>query len=709
MTRTPVVRLMVVALLLLSMVSRPAVAAPAEPRAPYPLLVNADARTGVSLDGRWQIIVDPLSSGDANPVAAGVEGAGFYQDRKAASPGDLVEYRFTDKVALNVPGDWNTQDSRLFFYQSTVWYRQTFARPATKGRQFLRFGAVNYAADVYVNGKYAATHEGGFTPFNVEVTDLLKDGENLLVLKVDNRLASDTLPTAKTDWFNYGGITRSVRLIATPAAFVRDYVLRLEDREKRIIAVEVQADGARAGETVRVAIPELRRSVAVRLAEDGRGTARFMAPVELWSPERPRLYDVTISYGTDLLRDRIGFRTIERQGTDIVLNGQPVFLKGIAMHEESIRHPGRSFGPEDARAMLGLVKQLGANFVRLAHYPHDEATIRMADELGLLVWSEIPVYWSVDWKSDRALAGAKAQLSENIVRDRNRASIIIWSVANETPMSEPRLAFLRQLVAVARGLDGSRLVSAALLGDPLGLFRKYSATLMARIALDPATPSVKQETARRWLAEKAGAADPARIRALADQTNIVIDDPLGDVLDVVAYNEYYGWYPAGFLARALPMDEATLRETELALMPELHIEPRQDKPFIVSEFGADAKAGFTGDDRTVFSEAFQARYYGVQMRMLANSSRLRGMAPWVLKDFRSFLRTHPDYQEYYNRKGLVDETGRRKLAFDVLRSVYAGANALPQMQDVLARRLRAESNKALPTRQPPLVGHSATP
>lgn len=650
-------------------------AQPAKPAAPAPLIVNPDARRSVSLDGRWQVIIDPLGSGDASPVAAGVEGAGFYQDRKRVSPLELIEYEFSDKVALNVPGDWNSQDQRLFFYQAPVWYRQTFRRPATPGRHFLHFGAVNYAADVYVNGKYVASHEGGFTPFNVEVTDRLKDGENLVVLKVDSALGAETVPTRKTDWFNFGGITRGVRLISTPNAFVRDYVMRLVDRDARRIAVSVEADGAKAGQTVRVELPQLRRGATVRLDARGRGEAAFTAPVALWSPEDPRLYDVTLAYGGETIRDRVGFRTVETRGPEILLNGRPVFLKGISMHEESVRHPGRSFGREDARAMLGLVKELGGNFVRLAHYPHDEATTRMADEMGLLVWSEIPVYWSIDWKSERALASARAQLTANITRDRNRASVVIWSVANETPMSEPRLAYLRQLVATVRGLDGSRLVSAALFGDPFGYFRKYAAMLMARIALDSATPADKRATAKAWLAKNAGGGDEPRLRVLAAQTEHVIDDPIGAELDVVAYNQYFGWYPSGFLARVLPMDEPTLRRAELALMPDLRIEPKLDKPFIISEFGADAKAGFQGDEDTVFSEAFQARYYRVQLRMLGNSRKLRGISPWVLRDFRTFLRTHPDYQQYYNRKGLVSETGERKQAFDVLRSFYRARDA----------------------------------
>lgn len=646
-------------------------AAPSAPRATDALLANPDGRSSVSLDGRWKVIVDPLSSGDASPVAAGVEGSGFYQDQKPESPLDLIEYRFSNSNQLTVPGDWNSQSERLFFYEGPVWYRTTFQRPAAACRTFLYFGAVNYAADIYVNGRYVASHRGGYTPFDVDVTDRLRNGENLLVVKADNSLGSDTIPTRKTDWLNYGGITRSVRLIKTPSAYIQDYVVRLIDWKTRTIEVAVTTKGGRAGDRMTFELPALHRRVAVTLGANGAGKARFSAPVALWSPDRPQLYDVRLSYGSDTIRDRIGFRTIAVRGNEILLNGQPIFLRGIAAHEESPLHPGRSSGAQDARATLGLAKSLGANFIRLSHYPHDEATTRMADEMGLLVWSEIPVYWSVDFKNPSSLSTARSQLTEMIARDHNRASVIVWSVANETPMGPDRLAFLKDLVATTRRLDPSRLVSAALFGDPFGFLKTYSAMLMAQVAVDPTTGTGMRQTVEKWFRDRAKVEPtPALLAKLTGPNLHIVDDPIGDDVDIVAYNEYFGWYYSGFLAKLLPVPEAVLRRAEFAAMKGLEIEPRQDKPFIISEFGADAKAGFLGDDETVFSERYQARLYAAQLAMISRSRKLRGISPWVLKDFRSALRTHPDYQQYYNRKGLFDEHGKPKLAAQVLRVFY---------------------------------------
>ena len=181
------------------------------------------------------------------------------------------------------------------------------------------------------------------------------------------------------------------------------------------------------------------------------------APLKLWSPENPKLYRVVVSGEGDSVSDEIGFRTIEVQGAKILLNGKPIFLRGISMHEEAPFREGRAFSQEDAATLLGWVKELGCNFVRLAHYPHNENEIRLADRMGLLVWSEIPVYWDIDWTNPATLANAEAQLRDMIARDHNRAAVILWSMSNETPVKPERLTFLRTTGA---GRAGTRFHAA---------------------------------------------------------------------------------------------------------------------------------------------------------------------------------------------------------------------------------------------------------
>ncbi|HKS09515.1 MAG TPA: glycoside hydrolase family 2 TIM barrel-domain containing protein, partial [Pyrinomonadaceae bacterium] len=307
----------------------------------------------------------------------------------------------------------------------------------------------------------------------------------------------------------------------------------------------------------------------------------------------------------DRVSDRIGFRSIETRGTEILLNGRPIFLRGVCLHEEAPLRGGRANSREDALTLLGWAKELGANFVRLAHYPHNEFMVREADRMGIMVWSEIPVYWTILWENPATFENARNQLSEMIVRDKNRASVVIWSVANETPLSDARLTFLKNLVSHARSLDSTRLLSAA-------MERHY-----------------------------------------IDATTQMIDDPLGEYLDVLGCNEYVGWYD-GLPAKA----------------DRLEWKSKYDKPLIMSEFGADALHGHHGDAFARWTEEYQEDLYRHQLAMLKRISFLRGAAPWILMDFRSPRRPLPGIQDYWNRKGLISNRGEKKKAFYVMQQWY---------------------------------------
>jgi beta-glucuronidase len=232
---------------------------------------------------------------------------------------------------------------------------------------------------------------------------------------------------------------------------------------------------------------------------------------------------------------------------------------------------------------------------------------RVADELGLMLWEEIPVYWTIQWENPATLRNAQAQLTDLIVRDRNRASVIVWSVANETPVSEPRTRFLKSLVDTARALDGTRLVSAAM-----------------EVRGDPADPN------RR-----------------------IVDDPFGAFTDLLSFNQYIGWYDG------LP-DK----------LPRITWSFGYPKPVVISEFGADARQGLHGDRLTRFSEEYQTDLYRQTLAMLGKIPQWRGVTPWILCDFRSPRRPLPGVQDGWNRKGLISTEGVRKEAFSVLRDFY---------------------------------------
>ncbi len=644
---------------------------------PQPLITNLAGRERISLNGPWNVVVDEHAIG-----ARGLFGLAYYDLPPETSGMELIEFSFDERRQLQVPGDWNTQDERLFRYRDVVWYQRDFELQKSEGeRYFIHFDGVNYKAHVYLNGQPLATHTGGYTAFNVEITDAAVDGSNYLVVRVDAALDDSTIPTKRTsDFFKYGGITRDVHLVTLPSTFVSQYHLYLDDLETRRIAGWVQLSGpAMANREVVVGIPEAGLEQRVRTNDAGRAEFSASADIALWSPEAPKLYDVVVGVGGYRLEDRIGFRSIETRGRQILLNGEPVFLRGISMHDESFLKPGVAYDRADAEAQLGLVKELNANFVRLAHYPHNEHTLRAADELGLMVWSEIPIVSLIDWDNEKTLETALGQLSDNLHRDLNRASIVFWSIANESmPRSPERTAFLARLAERARALDESgRPLAAALVGDPTHEFAALFRRLVAELLHDPAVddPEVK---ARLQAMAVNMIGDEAAVQALLDsEIEIMLSDELGEIVDVVGYNEYVGWYYSGGLSRMLPVDVGTTRRTMFRMMPDIRFRNVFGKPIVISEFGAGAKKGYVSDKGPgmIWSEEYQARVYEHQIDMLGRSEYVQGMSPWILKDFRSAMRPLNGIQEIYNRKGLVSEKGEKKQAFYVLRDFYAQKSA----------------------------------
>ena len=427
-----------------------------------PLLQNVLSRSTVSLNGSWHYIVDVQEEGyydyRMKPTPWG-----FFQNAKPQKPEDLIEYDFDKAPVMQVPGDWNTQDERLFFYEGTVWFKRAFQWHRNGNRRtLLYFGAVNYDTYVYVNGKLAGHHVGGFTPFNFDVTDMLREGDNFVVLKVDNKRHAEAVPTQIFDWWNYGGITRDVLLVDVEPVYIEDYNLQLASLEGRLLSFSVQLNKPLSGQQITLSIPELKIKKTLTTDAEGKAALSMKAKPILWSPATPKLYQVDIQLGSESIRDEIGFRIVETRGKQILLNGNPIFLKGISIHEEKPNGGGRANSTADAHTLLSWAKELGCNYVRLAHYPHNEYAVREAERMGMLVWSEIPVYWTIAWNNAETYQNAERQLTDMIRRDHNRCNVIIWSIANETPHSDARDQFLSRLSQKARSLDATRLISMAM-------------------------------------------------------------------------------------------------------------------------------------------------------------------------------------------------------------------------------------------------------
>src|SRR5688572_17971681 len=249
------------------------------------LIANTDGRKTISLDGQWQAIVDPYESGFYNYRYQPSDN-GYFKNAKPKSKSDLIEYDFDKSGTLMVPGDWNTQSDQLFFYEGTIWYKKSFdyqRRPNT--RLFVYFGAANYHADVYLNGQKIGQHEGGFTPFNFEITNLVQNTGNFLIVKVDNKRRRDAVPTLMTDWWNYGGLTREVKLIETSTTLVHDYLIQLARGSRNRVSGWVRMAGDKLSQKITVRLPEAGLSKTFATDSNGFAAIDFNADLKLWSPE----------------------------------------------------------------------------------------------------------------------------------------------------------------------------------------------------------------------------------------------------------------------------------------------------------------------------------------------------------------------------------------------------------------------------------------
>jgi beta-glucuronidase len=576
------------------------------------LIVGVDHRTTTSLDGEWHYLVDQAPGRALYGAGGAINDNTYAQNSHPSIVGPHnEEYDFSTAPTLHVPGDWNTQVPQLFNYEGVVWYQRDFdAQPKPGTRNFLHIGAANYRSHAWVNGKRVCDHEGGYTPFDCEVTSVLHPGSNFVVIAVDATRMVDGIPSVSIDWLNYGGLTRDVSLVTVPTTFIDDYDVHLAHGSawqpgNTELTGYVHVLDAPAGTAVTLAIPEI--GVKATATTDAQGRAPFSvkaAKLTLWSPESPKLYKVALSSGSDVLTDDIGFRDIRVDGTRILLNGNPIFLRGANMHAEAPVRGGRACTDQDVATIFSYLKDLNANFVRLAHYPQDERMEREADRDGVMIWSEIPLWQHISFDKPEVYAKATAMLNEMIRRDRNKASVIMWSVSNETPNNPTRTEFLTNLANEARKLDPTRPITSAL-----------------------NTAHIEEATA-------------------------TLPDKFADALDIIGINQYVGWYTG------TPEQADTIHWT----LPQ--------KPVIASEFGAEAKFGNHGATNQRWTEEQQAYVLQHQINMFRTIPQLRGTTPWILMDFRSPVRNIPKLQDGYNRKGLISEDGHKKLGFFTMQKAY---------------------------------------
>jgi len=570
-------------------------------------LNNIPGRKLTSLNGKWQCIIDQSDIGIGSWFA-------IYKDQKPKGKTDFFEYSFDDGLVLDVPGDFNSQLPELALYEGTMWYKKKFTYTKDPSKQlFIHFAGVNYMTDLFLNSEKIASHEGGFTPFTARLTDKVKEGENSIILRVNNQRIKDGIPSLGFDWFNYGGITRDVYLVETPARYIEDYFVQLKKGSKNEIAGWIQMSNHELGQEVMLQIPEI--GLNKKLVSDTAGRVAFSLPASLtlWSPKNPKLYNVVIRTATDTVREAIGFRSIEVKGTDILLNGQPIFLKGANFHEEIPQRKGRAYSEPDALQLLTYAKELGCNFIRLAHYPQNEYIVRLAEKMGIMLWEEIPVYQGIAFGDSNMQVKMNRMLTEMVHRDKNRCGIIIWSMSNETSPGTARNAAIINMAAYTRQMDPTRLIASAF--DRVD----YNGNIVS------------------------------------------ITDTLSNYLDVLSVNEYLGWY------RPWPSkpEEVVWKSAfnKPLIMSEFGAE---------ALYGLHGPS----DTASSWSEEYQEQVYKDQVTMLKRIPFLRGTSPWILIDFRSPRRLHPVFQDgqsgsgMWNRKGLLSDKGYRKKAWYIMADYY---------------------------------------
>ena len=237
-----------------------------------------------------------------------------------------------------------------------MWYEKDFTYDLKPGRRvFLHIGAANYKSNFWVNGTKVCEHEGGFTAFNCEVTPALKAGSNFVIAAVDDTRHEDGVPTTQTDWFNYGGLTREVSLIEVPGAFIDQYDVHLSRVEPTFVEGWAHVTGAAAGAIVSFDVPELKARGEGKVGESGIAVFHANASgLTRWTPETPKLYTVKLHAGADAIEDEIGFRTVEAKGNEILLNGKPVFLRGVSIHAEAPYRDGSGLFRQGCGDAVGL-------------------------------------------------------------------------------------------------------------------------------------------------------------------------------------------------------------------------------------------------------------------------------------------------------------------------------------------------------------------
>ncbi len=587
-----------------------------------------NSRTVISLDGVWKFKAD--------------DGRGFEET--------WYERELEGALNMPVPSSYNdiTENPNLREHYGYVFYQRSLSVPRTlKGQRLvLRMDAVTHSAIVYLNGEEICRHKGGFLPFEIEITDKVKD-ENLLTIAVDNRINYETLPvgedvsavssmiggvshttegvkkknTPKFDFFNYCGITRSVKLYATPLHYIKDIEITSDvdfDAHTASLSYQIFTEG---DEECKVVL--LGDNGAVAASASGTEGKLDVSDVKLWNPGSPYLYTVKVLFGEDEYELPYGIRTVEVSGKKFLINKKPFYFKGYGKHEDTFP-AGRGINMPMNCKDISLMKWQGANSFRTSHYPYSEEMMRLCDEEGIVVIDECPAvgihlnfggganfqggervntFDPPEKGGIRTLEHHKDVIKDMIARDKNHACVVMWSIANEPDSAGPgSYEYFAPLFELARGLDPQKR---------------------------PCTMVTMQ-----------------------------VDDNTKDcslrLSDVFCLNRYYGWYVCG----------GDLETAEVFMRKELDFWKEQDKPFMFTEYGADTVMGLRDTIPTMFTEEYQLEYYKMNHKVMDSYKELIGEQVW---NFADFATSQGIIRVQGNKKGIFTRDRKPKMVAHYLK------------------------------------------
>lgn len=550
----------------------------------YP--IQTKTRKLMSLDGIWRFKTDKITLDESQ-----------------------VGKKLQNYINMPVPSSYNdiTSSNEIRNHQGWVWYEReiNLDNDLLDERLLIRFGSVTHKARLYVNGEFMCEHIGGFTPFEVELNEVVSSEKNLIQVAVENILDFTTIPVGMVsgegedkksqglfDFFNYAGIHRPVKLYTTPKSYLKDITVVTDyTGSEGVINYSIEVEG-NVSASIKV-FDEEDNLVAVSMGNEGKVK---IDDVNLWMPMNAYLYNLVVELNNgEILVDEyelpVGIRTVEVRGKQFLINGEPFYFKGFGKHEDSHIH-GRGFDEALNVKDLNLMKWMGANSFRTSHYPYSEEMMRLAMREGIVIIDEVPAVGMMlgmaafgalfggsqvkldTWKDLKTKENHERVLRELIARDKNNPAVVLWSVANE---------------------PDSQLNGAYEYFEPLCKLTKE---------LDPQKRPITIVT---HLMAPAG------------------KDLIYPLVDVISLNRYFGWY----------RESGDLKAAAVALKEELNkwAEIDGDKPIVFTEYGADTVAGFHDVYDIMFTEEYQVKFYEMYHEVFDEFAQVVGEQAWNFADF----------------------------------------------------------------------------